>query len=62
MSAKVPSKAVDDEDPADSPMTRRGEDGRAHRTEDLRPLKKLPRRQDQPAGVLLAPRVPSNPD
>lgn len=29
---KPPTKAVDDEDPDYSPMTRRGPDGRAHKT------------------------------
>ncbi|MET3901347.1 hypothetical protein ABIB57_005317 [Devosia sp. UYZn731] len=43
---KPPSKAVIDEDPDHSPMTRRGPDGRAHKTPETEPGESVPKRGD----------------
>ena len=55
-----PNKAVDDEDPDYSPMTRRGPDGRAHKTVETEAGKPVPK-----TGGDLPPNPPiarSNPD
>ena len=57
---RTANRAVDDEDPSYSPMTRRGEDGRAHVVEEKR-SQNLPRRLDQPVRMP-GTRLPRSPD